>query len=151
MTQDVCEETLVDLFKTIDLYFWKEDTKQNLVSYEMEDFTKPTCGYWYEVKHLPNRPSTPEIFKGSMNRWSGVMQVNICVYKDIKTRRSTHKEYGVPFYMKNAYATITDVIKRGVIKDRVHITRVGKSSAIDNGDYYSVPISIYWYAHLTNE
>ena len=41
-------------------------------------------------------------------------------------------------------------MKRGVIKDRVHITGIGKTSAIDNGDYYSVPISVSWYANLAN-
>ena len=151
MTQTECEHKLVELFKTIDLAFWKEDVGQNLISEEMTEFTHPQCGYWYEIKQLPAQPTTPEIFKGSMNKWSGIMQINICVYKNIKTRRSTHTNYGVDFYMENAYAAIAEVMKRGVILDRVHITKIGKSSAIDNGDYYSVPISVNWYAHLTND
>lgn len=150
MTQNDCEETLVNLFKTIDLHFYSEDVNQKVISEEYEDFVKPACGYWYEIKHLPVQPETPEIFKGAMNKWSGIMQVNICVYKDIKTRRSSHTDKGVDFYVKNAYAAIAEVMKRGVILDRVHITKVGKSSAIDNGDYYSVPVSINWYAHLEN-
>lgn len=151
MTQTDCEHTLEELFRTIDLTFWVEDVGQNLISYELEDFTKPQCGYWYEIKHLPVQPFTPEIFQGAMNKWSGIMQVNICVYKDIKTRRTTHTDKGVDFYMENAYASIAEVMKRGVILERVHITKVGKSSAIDNGDYYSVPVSINWYSYLTND
>lgn len=150
MTQTSCEKTLTDLFKTIDLVFWAEDVGQELISEPFEDFTKPSCGYWYEIKHIPRDPTTPEIFKGAMNRWSGIMQINICVYKDIRTRRSTHSDQGVDFYVENAYAAIAEVMKRGVILDRVHITKVGKSSAIDNGDYYSVPISVNWYAILEN-
>lgn len=151
MTQTDCEETLLNLFKTIDLIFWPEDVGQNTLSIEFQNFTRPSCGYWYEIKNLPLQPTTPEIFKGSMNKWSEIMQINICVYKDIKTRRSSHTNYEVDFYMKNAYAAIAEVMKRGVILDRVHITKVGKSSAIDNGDYYSMPISVNWYAILTNE
>lgn len=151
MTQTNCEETLLNLFKTIDLTFWKEDVGQKLISIELEDFEKPACGYWYEIKNIPVMPSTPEIFKGSMNKWKGIMQINICVYKDIKTRRTKHNTYGVKFYMDNAYAAIAEVMKRGVIIDRVHITKVGKSSAIDNGDYYSMPVSVNWYAILTND
>lgn len=150
MTQIDCEETLTNLFNSIDLFFYTEDVGQEIISYEFSAFEKPACGYWYEVKHIPIEPSTPEIFKGAMNKWSGIMQINICVYKDIKTRRTTHTDKDVYFYMKNAYAAIAEVMKRGVILDRVHITKVGKSSAIDNGDYYSVPISVNWYAHLEN-
>jgi hypothetical protein len=41
-------------------------------------------------------------------------------------------------------------MKRGVIIDKVRITKIGKSSAKDGGDYYFVPISVYWYAFLQN-
>lgn len=150
MTQTACEESLVKLFKSVDLAFWSEDVGQNLVSVELEEFTKPKCGYWYEVKHIPMQPRQIEFGQHSMNEWQEITQINICVYKDIKTRRSTHTKYGVDFYMKNAYAAIAEVMKRGVIINRVHITKVGKSSAIDNGDYYSMPISVYWYANLAN-
>ncbi len=150
MTQTECEEQLVELFETIDLTFWQEDVGQSLISKEFTDFTKPECGYWYEIKFIPAQPVQIELGQHSMNEWAEIMQINICVYKDIKTRRSTHKENGVGFYMKYAYAAIAEVMKRGVILNRVHITKVGKSSAIDNGDYYSVPVSIYWYANLAN-
>lgn len=150
MTQNDCEQTLVNLFDTIDLIFWEEDVGQKVTAYPMQDFTHPECGYWYEIKHLSVLPEQIELGQHSMNKWQGIMQIDICVYKDIKARRSTHKDYGVEFYVNNAYSAIAEVMKRGVIKDRVHIVKVGKSSAIDNDEYYSVPISVQWYANLSN-
>lgn len=150
MTQIDCEKTLNKMFDEIDLYFWKEDEKQSVKAYPLKNFLKPKCGYWYEVKHIPTQPRQIEMGQHSMNEWKGIMQINICVYKDITSRRTTHNDYDVDFYVNNAYATIAEVMKRGVIKDRVHIVKVGKTSAIDNDDYYSIPVSIEWYANLSN-
>lgn len=150
MTQVDCENKLTELFSSIDLYFWSEDVGQDLISKEMTEFNKPECGYWYEIKHIPKDPETTEIGPHSVNKWEQIMQINICVYKDIKTRRSTHTEYDVEFYTQNAYNAIAEVMKRGVIIDKVRITKIGKSSAQDGGDYYFVPVSVYWYAFLQN-
>lgn len=153
MTQNECEKILNQMFDEIDLYFWDEDIEKPLIpikAFPFKNFDKPSLGYWFEVKHIPVMPRQIEMGQHSMNEWKGIMQINICVYKDITARRITHKDKDVEFYIENAYAKIAEVMKRGVIKDRVHIVKVGKSSAIDNSDYYSVPISIEWYANLSN-
>lgn len=150
MIQNDCEKALVNLLKTSDVFLTKTDQKNmNVWSEPLKEFTKPSCGYWCEIKHIPAQPYQCELMKYGQNRWQGILQVNLCAYKDFETR---HPEYAtsVNEWVNYAYTNIAEVMKRGVILDRVHITGVGKSSAIDNGDYYSVPVSINWYATLVN-
>ena len=149
MVQSYVNDVLIELFESAkledgsSLFF---DDKSD-INYEYEAFNRPANGCWYELHFLPAQPVMAELGKNAMNEWNGIFQINICV---LKTIRSITPQYGVQYYVDNAYASIAEVMRRGVIKDRVHITGVGKSSAIDNGDYYSVPISVSWYATLPN-
>ena len=149
MVQSSVNDVLVELFESAT----QEDgtslflPDKSDINYEFEAFKRPTNGCWYELHFLPAQPLMVEIGRTAMNEWSGIFQINICV---LKTIRTITPQYGVKDYVDNAYASIAEVMKRGVIKDRVHITGVGKSSAIDNEDYYSVPISVSWYANLAN-
>ena len=120
------------------------------INYEFEDFHRPdptVTGCWYELHFLPAHPQMAELGKTAMNEWTGIFQINVCVPKNIRTYTP---DLGVQDYVDNAYVSIAEVMKRGVIKDRVHITGVGRTSAIDSGDYFSVPISVSWYANLAN-
>lgn len=117
------------------------------INYEYEDFERPSSGIWYAIHFLPTQPYQKELGANGMNNWTGIFQIDVCTIKSIRT---ITPEYVVKDYFDNAYAAIAEVMKRGVIQDRVHITGIGKSSAIDNGDYYSMPISVQWYANLSN-
>lgn len=153
MTNTEVNQTLISIFESAtidDGYGGKESLfypDKRDINYEFESFTRPSNGCWYELHFLPAQPYMAEIFKNAMNRWQGIFQINICV---LKTIRTITPNMGVQDYVNIAYDSIAEVMKRGVIKDRVHITGIGKSSAIDNGDYYSVPISVSWYANLPN-
>lgn len=149
MVQSYVNDVLVKLFESATMEDGSSlfEADKSDINYEFEDFNRPRSGCWYELHFLPAQPYMSEIFKNAQNRWSGIFQINVCV---LKTIRTITPQYGVQDYVNNAYASIAEVMKRGVIKDRVHITKIGKSSAIDNGDYYSVPISVSWYANLPN-
>lgn len=153
MVNNEVNDTLISIFETAtidDGHGGRESLfypDKHDINYEFEPFKRPTNGCWYELHFLPAQPYMAEIFKNAQNRWTGIFQVNVCV---LKTIRTLTPQLGVKDYVDNAYASIAEVMKRGVIKDRVHITGVGKSSAIDNGDYYAVPISVSWYANLPN-
>ena len=149
MVQSYVNDTLVELFESAVMKDGSSlfEADKSDINYEFEPFTRPASGCWYELHFIPAQPYMAEIFKKAQNRWTGIFQINICV---LKTIRTITPQFGVQDYVDNAYASIAEVMKRGVIKDRVHITGVGKSSAIDNGDYYSVPISVSWYANLPN-
>ena len=149
MVQSYVNDVLISLFESAimeDGSSLFEDDKSD-INYEYEAFNRPASGCWYELHFLPAQPVMAEIGKSAMNEWKGIFQINICV---LKTIRTITPNYGVKDYVDNAYVSIAEVMKRGVIKDRVHITGVGISSAIDNGDYYSVPVSVSWYANLAN-
>ena len=156
MVNDVINKTLIEIFESATMDDG-QGGKESLflpdksdINYEFEDFSRPdpqVTGCWYELHFLPATPYMAEIFKNAMNRWTGIFQINVCVPKTIRTY---YPNLGVQDFVDNAYNSIAEVMKRGVIKDRVHITGVGRTSAIDNGDYYSVPISVSWYANLPN-
>ena len=149
MVQSYVNDTLVELFESAVMEDGSSlfEADKSDINYEFEPFTRPASGCWYELHFIPVQPYMAEIFNNAQNRWTGIFQINICV---LKTIRTITPQFGVQDYVDNAYASIAEVMKRGVIKDRVHITGVGKSSAIDNGYYYSVPISVSWYANLPN-
>lgn len=156
MVNDEVNKTLISLFESAtmdDGHGGRESLflpDKSDINYEFEDFHRPdpsVTGCWYELHFLPAQPTMAEIGRTAMNEWTGVFQINVCVPKTIRTYTP---EYGVQDYVDNAYVSIAEVMKRGVIKDRVHITGVGRTSAIDNEDYYSVPISVSWYANLAN-
>lgn len=149
MVQSYVNDVLVELFESVVMEDGSSlfEADKSDINYEFEAFTRPASGCWYELHFLPAQPLMAEIGRSAMNEWSGIFQINICV---LKTIRTITPQFGVKDYVDNAYASIAEVMKRGVIKDRVHITGIGISSAIDNGDYYSAPISVSWYANLAN-
>ena len=157
MVQSYVNDVLVGLFESTvmddgnggkeSLFHINSKGEYEDINYEFEPFTRPSYGVWYELHFIPSQPLMAEIGHSAMNEWSGIFQINICV---LKTIRTITPQFGVKDYVDNAYASIAEVMKRGVIKDRVHITGIGISSAIDNGDYYAVPISVSWYANLAN-
>lgn len=147
MTEIEVKDALVELFEGIDLTFFKKDIGKKLINYEYENFERPDCGYWYEIRFKTAEPYQKELGKSGRNEWSGFFQVNVVVLKSIRT---ITPEYGVQFYFDTAYAAIAEVMKRGVNYKRVHITKVYDSSAIDNDDRYTMPITVEWYAHLEN-
>lgn len=156
MIQNQVNDTLISIFEstTVDngrgeqvSLFTKKDGKYIDIKYEFEDFQRPTSGVWYALHFLPAQPNVIEIGTDAMNRWSGIFQIDVCVLKSIRTKTP---RYGVKDYFDTAYAAIAEVMKRGVYKDRVRITGVGRTSAIDNDDFYSMPITVSWYANLEN-
>lgn len=149
MVQSYVNDVLVELFESAVMKDGSSlflDDKSD-INYEFEAFKRPATGCWYELHFIPAQPVMAELGRNAMNEWSGIFQINICV---LKTIRTITPQFGVQDYVNNAYESIAEVMKRGVIKDRVHITGIGNSSAIDNGDYYAVPISVSWYANLSN-
>ena len=165
MTQSYVNDVLIKLFESaklvdkdgnlildkegnpITLFTPDKNGKFTDINYEFEDFTKPENGVWYSIHFLPVMPSQVELGKDGMNEWTGIFQIDVNVTKSVRTLTP---KMGVKDYFDNAYAAIAEVMKRGVIKDRVHITGIGRTPAYDAWDYYTMPISVSWYANLTN-
>lgn len=156
MVQNKVYDTLISLFESVTIddgkggqvsLFTEKNGKYIDIKYEFESFNRPDEGIWYSLKFIPAMPYTPEIFEGAMNRWTGIFQIDVCVLKNIGTK---YEGYKVKDCFDTAYSAIAEVMKRGVYKDRVRITKIGRTSAIDCGDYYSMPISVSWVANLAN-
>lgn len=156
MVQSYVNDTLISILETATVddgqggrvsLFTVQNNKFIDIKYEFEPFSEQGLGCWYALHFLPAQPRQKELGKSGMNEWTGVFQIDVCVLKSVRTLTPN---YGVQDYFDSAYASIAEVMKRGVYKDRVHITGIGNSSAIDNGDYYSMPISVTWYCNLQN-
>lgn len=173
MTNNDVHNILREKFSEIDLSFFYADDPNVIYAYDevsQYDQSENPYGYWYEMKFLGDFVTPEALGTSAKNRWKGIMQVNICVEKNIKTKvqqrdfssESTKKRNydtkvqtevankGVSFIFDNAYAGITDVMKRGLYINGVRIIKVYNSSVIDNDDYYTMPVSIEWQAHLDN-
>ena len=159
MTQNYVNDVLIKLFESVTIkdkegndvsIFIIDNGKYIDINYEFEEFTRPSTGVWYALHFLPSQPEQIELGHNAMNEWSGIFQIDVCVIKSIKTIGLSGEGPGVKDYFDTAYAAIAEVMKRGVIQNRVHITGIGRSSAVDNGDYYTLPISVRWYANLSN-
>lgn len=173
LTNNDIHGNLREYFKTMDLSLFYDDSNYLIYSYdEVDQFdgTRLPTGYWYELKFIKDTVKPEGLGTHAKNEWKGLMQINICVMKSIKTLTASRdfskesvkkREYdekmktaivsgGVQYIFDNAYAAIAEVMKRGVYINGVRIIKVYNSSAIDNDDYYTMPVTVEWLAHLNN-
>lgn len=153
-------ETLVtDLFveKKIKQYFidnlpqyvegdeaWKINWSPNMA------FERPDDLYWLDFFFLPNTPYQQEIGWGARNRWTGIMQINICVPKD--DTLSTEDNVFGNSAMDLCYEDIAKVFKRGTIFNGIRIAKTCRETSAMQvyDDFVCLPVSIYWQADLSN-
>lgn len=145
MTDTYAEEILIEKFKTLPGLEIEKETDgsgNEILSYPEiafpnKSFERPKDGYWYELYFLPAEPVQVELGSEARSRWSGVLQVNICVPKD---------DGIVP--LNSRYDKVAALFRSGSIIDGVRIRRSYRTSALDDGDYYVMPVSIEWQADL---
>lgn len=107
------------------------------VAFPNEVFTKPDDGYWYELYFIPAEPLQIELGTEARSRWTGILQINICVPKDSGTKPINER-----------YNNIEKLYRRGLILDGLRIMRTYRTSAYDDGDYYVMPVTVEWQADL---
>ena len=112
------------------------------VAFPNEDFKRPIDGNgnnlaWYELYFIPARPTQIELGTKGRSRWFGLMQVNICVPKTWGTQE-----------LYQRYDDIAALFKSGLILEGVRIVRTYRSSALDDDDFYCLPVTIEWQADL---
>ncbi len=145
MTDTYAEQILIEKFKTLkglQIETTKDENGNDILSYPEiafpnESFERPDNGYWYELYFLPTEPVQVELGSEARSRWSGVMQINICVPKN---------DGIVP--LNSRYNNIASLFRSGSIIDGVRIRRTYRTSALDDGDYYVMPVSVEWQADL---
>lgn len=145
MTDTYAEEILIEKFKTMDglqTEISKDGNGDNIlyypeIAFPNKAFERPDDGYWYELYFLPAEPVQIELGSTARSRWSGVMQINICVPKN---------DGIVP--LNSRYNKVASLFRSGSIIDGVRIRRTYRTSALDDGDYYALPVSVEWQADL---
>lgn len=112
------------------------------VAFPNEDFIRPVDENgsnlsWYELYFIPARPNQIELGTKGRSRWFGLMQVNICVPRTWGTQE-----------LYQRYDDIAALFRSGLILEGVRIVRTYRSSALDDDDFYCLPVTIEWQADL---
>lgn len=146
----------------------KEYFKKNLPQYiEGDDawginwnpnisFKRPDDLYWLDFFFVPSEPKQIELGNNGRNRWSGFMQINICVPRNEATTEESGDDSDDDTFgtsaMDNCYNDIARVFKRGVTFDGI---RIYKTYSITSAmqvldDFCSLPVRIEWQTDLNN-
>lgn len=92
---------------------------------------------WYELYFIPSAPNQIELGSSGRSRWVGVMQINICIPTNIGTDE---------LYAR--YDEVAAQFRCGLILQGVRIVRTYRTSAVENDDYYMLPVTIEWQSDL---
>lgn len=133
------EISLVDL-TTINKYGNNGSINQDLfpmIAFPNQKFERPFDGYWYELNFIPAQPMQMELGTNGRLRWVGILQVNVCTPKNDGTKA-----------VNDRYDEIASMFRQGLIIEGVRISKVYRTSAVDDGDYYCMFVSINWQADL---
>lgn len=141
---------------------FKEYFKSKLSSYvEGEDswhinwnpakaFVRPDDLYWLDFYFLPNVPNQMELGTWGRNRWTGVVQINVCVPLD--TSAEDEEDIEDNSAMDTCFLDISRVFRRGVIFNGIRINKCYRNtSALQTyEDFCCLPVTIEWVADLSN-
>lgn len=153
MTDTFIEEVLVQRFLRMGEPFIKyiKDKNNNIVldvdgyakttnvMLENKSFVRPKNLYWFEVFFVPATPFQSELGRHGRNRYTGFLQINVCVPLDVGKKA-----------LNDRYDKIATMFKRGDVDRGVGILKTERVSAQQYSDYYSQPIRVYWQADLDN-
>lgn len=118
---------------TVPLYsvvFENTTTERSEVS---EDFTVG----WYEVYFTPTAPNQIELGTKGRNRWTGFLQINICVPTNWGTSELLYR-----------YDEIAELFRQGMVIDGVRIHRVYRGPNLTESDFTWCPVTVEWKADL---
>lgn len=149
MTDVYAEEVLTERFKELPNLITKTEeietddgiTKTVIkyldVAFPNIPFQRPDNGYWYELYFMTQAPDQIELGSYGRNRWRGIMQVNICVPKSSGTQAVNER-----------FNAIAALFRQGMNLAHVRINKVYRGTAIEDGDFYSMPVSVEWWSDL---
>lgn len=136
MTEAIVQHILIEKFKELDGLVKNADGTYPEVAFPNEMFTRPDDGYWYELYFPPAMPIEKEI-GSKVFRWFGIMQINICVPKGS----------GI-VALNNRYESVAQLYKSDTVISGVRIVRSYRTSALEDGDFYVMPVTVEWQTNL---
>ena len=119
-------------------------------------FERPDDLYWLDFFFLPGIPYQQELGNGGRNRWTGVLQINICVPKDDTSLDDGVDSDGDDDFgssaMDTCYNDIAEAFRRGTVFDgiRIHKCYRNTSAMQTYDDFCCLPVTIEWQADLSN-
>lgn len=149
---------LTTIKRTIKIYDENGEKKDLLVfpnvAFPNMEFIRPTNElgdntFWYELYFIPAPPNQVELGTQGRSRWVGIMQINVCIPKTWGTEE---------LYAR--YDEIAKLFRSGLIlQDKVmideeekpysvRIIRTYRSTAVDDDDFYCLPVTIEWRSDL---
>lgn len=146
MTDTYAEKILTEKFKELEGLIINEgaltdNEKYPEIAFPNEPFERPVDengnSYWYELYFIPAVPVQVELGTSGRTKWIGILQVNVCIPKNDGMQ---------PLY--DRFDSIANLYRSGANFDGVRISRTYRSSALDDGDFYVLPVSIEWWAYL---
>ena len=115
-----------------------EDGSHPEVCLENEDFERPDDGYWYEVFFIPSQPLQIELGTDARSRWVGLLQINVCTPKSAGTTPSLDR-----------YESIAKHFRTGMyINGDIRVVKTYRTSAMEDGDFYVLPVTVELQANL---
>lgn len=137
MTDAYVEKVIIDKFKELEGLTVNEDGTYPEVAFPNQNFVRPEDGYWYELYFIPGQPVQVELGTEGRSRWVGVLQINIC----------TPKDSGIE-PINDRYESVAKLFRSGTYIDGVRIKRTYRTSALEDGDYYVMPVTVEYWADL---
>lgn len=137
MTDAYCEKQLVEKFKELEGLTVTEDGKFPEVAFPNLNFERPEDGYWYELFFIPGQPVQVELGSEGRSRWVGDLRINVCTPKNSGTESANDR-----------YESIAKLFRSGSYINGVRIIKTSRSSAIEDGDYYVLPVDVSFWADL---
>lgn len=112
------------------------------VAFPNEDFSRPldkdgNNSYWYELYFIANAPNQIELGTTGRSRWTGIMQINICLPKTWGTEE-----------LYDRFDEIAELFRSGLILEGVRIVKTYRHVSLDSDDYYCLPVTIEWWSDL---
>lgn len=107
------------------------------VTTERTEVSENFTSAWYEVYFTPTVPNQIELGTKGRTRWTGFLQVNICVPNNWGTEELLYR-----------YDEIAELFRQGLILDGVRIHRVYRGPNQTTEDFMWCPVTIEWQSDL---
>lgn len=124
------------------------------VAFPNVDFIRPKgpAGdntFWYELNFIPAPPTQIELGTSARSRWIGLMQINVCIPKTWGTDELYARYDEIAKLFRSGLIITDKIIEEEVEKPySVRIIKTYRSSAVDDNDFYCLPVIIDWQSDL---
>lgn len=141
MTDTFVQERLIERFKQINELTGKQYIDNKNVAYPNRTFIPPEDKRWFELYFLPDEPIPAGLGEYSADRYTGILQIDICVKSGLGDDEAIAKYDAICKY----------VFYRGLFFDGIRIKKIYRSTVINETDFYRTVVRVEWIADLLRD